>query len=125
MEKVFYFAEVLDSIKFVSTLIGVVIGIIALIVIILSCCTDFDEDERIVINKAIKLTVPIATIFTIVAIVCPTKKTYIYMNVGKYVDETAITNPEVKELPENAILLLNEYVKRELKEIKEEDNEYK
>lgn len=121
MEKVFYFAEVFDSIKFVSTLIGVVIGIIALIVIILSCCTDFDEDERIVINKARKFTVPITIIFTIVAIVCPTKNTYIYMNVGKYVDETAITNPEVKELPENAILLLNEYVKRELKEIKEEE----
>lgn len=121
MEKVFYFAEVFESIKFVSTLVGVAIGIVALVVIIFSFCSDLDEDERIMVNKARKLTVSIATIFTIIAIVCPTKKTYIYMNVGKYVDETTVTNPEVKELPENAILLLNEYVKRELKEIKEEE----
>lgn len=121
MEKVFYLAEVFDSIKFVSTLISVAVGIIALVVTMLSFCSNLDKDESIPLNKARKLTVPIAIIFTIIAIVCPTKKTYIYMNVGKYVDETTVTNPEVKELPENAILLLNEYVKRELKEIKEEE----
>ena len=121
MEKVFYFAEVFDSIKFVSTLVGTAMGIVALIVVTFSLCCDLDKDERIVINKAKKLSVSIAVIFTTIAIICPSKKTYIYMNVGKYVDETTVTNPEVKELPDNAILLLNEYVKRELKEIKEEE----
>lgn len=121
MEKIFYFAEIFDSLKLVSTLIGFAIGIVALVVTILSFCTDLDKDERILLIKHRKLTVPIATIFTIIAIVCPTEKTYIYMKVGKYVDEITVTNPEVKELPENAILLLNEYVKRELKEIKEEE----
>lgn len=121
MEKVFYLAEVFDSIKFVSTLISVAVGIIALVVTIFSFGSVLDEDERMMVNKAKRLTVSIATIFTIIAIICPSKKTYIYMNVGKYVDETTVANPEVKELPENAILLLNEYVKRELKEIKEEE----
>lgn len=34
-------------------------------------------------------------------------------------NDAVVSNPEVKKLPENAILLLNEYIKRELKEKEE------
>lgn len=120
MESIFYFAEVFDSAKFVSQALGTAIGIIAFILIVLSFCLDLDEDERIVINKARKLTTIITVIFIVIAIVCPSKQAFIFMMVGKCVDDTVMSNLEVKELPENAILLINEYVKRELKEKEDE-----
>lgn len=114
MESIFYFAELCDKLSAISIIIGVLFAVCSVV-----CCGLYiAEGEDYLKRYGIRTSIP-ALIFMIVAAVIPSKETYIFMKAGKCIDDAVVSNPEVKKLPENAILLLNEYIKRELKEKEE------
>ena len=114
MESIFYFAELFDKLSAISILISVLIAIVSVV-----CWGVYISDRDDYLKRYGIRTSIFALFFMIVAAVIPSKETYIFMKAGKCVDDAVVSNPEVKKLPENAILLLNEYIKRELKEKEE------
>ena len=114
MESIFYFAELCDKMSAIFIIIGVLIAVCSVV-----CWGLYVSEGEDFLRKYGIRTLITALIFMIVAAVIPSKETYIFMKSGKCVDDAVVSNPEVKKLPENAILLLNEYIKRELKEKEE------
>ncbi len=62
----------------------------------------------------------VAVLSVLAAIFVPSKKTYLFMVGGRYIDSVISENPEIQELPKNTIELLNEYIKAETEELREE-----
>lgn len=114
MESIFYFAELLDNLSEISITIGLLIAVVSVV-----CWGLYLFEREDFLRKYGIRTSITALILMIVTAVIPSKETYIFMKAGKCVDDAIVSNPEVKKLPENAILLLNEYIKRELKEKEE------
>lgn len=114
MESIFYFAELLDNFSCIFITISIFTALASVV-----CWCIYLAEGADFLKRFGKQTAIIALISMIVGSVIPSKETYIYMKAGKCVDDAVASNPEVKKLPENAILLLNEYIKRELKEKEE------
>ena len=119
MEKIFYLAQVLGGL---NTLCAVLTGIlsatfifIAIEIIISKSEGDETPKEMTKMFNAI----PLILIISIIGIIfIPSKQTFLFMIGGKAVDSIVEENPEVKELPENTLNLLNEYIKAETEKVK-------
>lgn len=128
MEKAFYLAQLFGGLNIVFTIFGVIFGV-ALIVTLVgrvissnyedSSC-NFTEKEHIIWKRSNKITTLLGIIFITLAVILPSKRTYLLMMSGKIVDMTIEQNPEVKEIPEKTIELLNTWLDKEILELKKD-----
>ena len=130
MEKAFYLAQLFGGLNIVFTIFGAIFGV-ALIVtlvgrIISSNYEDpscyFTEKEHIIWKRSNKITTLLGIIFITLAVILPSKRTYLLMMSGKIVDMTIEQNPEVKEIPEKTIELLNTWLDQETKKLLKDKN---
>lgn len=119
MERIFYLAQVFGGLNtlcvvlvslLTTTFIFVVIGVIA-------SKNEGDEIPKEV-TKMFRTILLIIFISILGVIFIPTKKTFLFMVGSRAVDSIVEENPKVKELPENTINLLNEYIKAETEKVK-------
>ena len=119
MEKIFYFAQLFNSLNTLFITL-VIISIVTLIFTGLRCiCEPYLNNEEIsVVKKITKYIILSLIIGTLGLTFCPTKQTYLFMVGGKVVDKLVENNPQLKEIPGNTIDLLNEYIKLETEKIR-------
>lgn len=127
MEKIFYFAQVCNSLSNLSIVLLIVFGITLLISSIFYICAkgDCDDDAAEISGRVCKISAPIVIIAALMAIFVPNKKTFLFMVGGRVVDSIVDDHPEVKEIPGNTLDLLNEYIKTattDLKQKKDDSN---
>ena len=119
MEKLFYLAQIFGNLHsasialFIASLIF--LGILLIVWGAASC--DLDEDTVKISKKMIKPTLICVIVGALLNIFVPSKETFLFMMGGKVVDSAISNNPEIKELPENTLNLLNEYIKSITKDI--------
>ena len=123
MEKVFYLAKVFDGLHVLAlilTILGVIISVIAVV-------NYFDLYEGSAEAKDFRKLVRSILVVTAISILClifvPDRRTYLFMVGGKIVDTAIETNPEILEIPENTISLVNEYIKSETQFLRSKNNE--
>ena len=124
MEKMFYLAELIGSLNTVCTAFAIIFSLAMVIgwvgKIISKLSDDYMENDK----KFFKLLSKYATIFGIIfilsAVILPSKKTYLLMMGGKVVDLTIENNPQIKEIPDKTIDLLNAWIEGETKNLKKE-----
>lgn len=124
MEKIFYLAQILGGLNTVSIVLLVcsfILLITALISWGLASC-DYDEDAVKVSKKLMKPAIIGIIIGALLNIFVPSKETFLFMVGGKVVDSTIANKPEIKELPENTLNLLNEYIKTATEQLKTKDD---
>lgn len=119
MEKIFYFAQVFNSLHYIATvLIVITIAAILITLIKIDCDFSFDEEDLKYFKKTVQYIAITFTIGILGVTFCPTKRTYLFMIGGRVVDELVENNPTIKEIPGNTIDLLNEYIKLETEKIR-------
>lgn len=120
MEKIFYLAQILGGLNTVSIVL-LVCSFILLITTLIVWAIGFCECDSDLTNASKKLIKP-AVIGIIVGallnIFVPSKETFLFMVGGKVVDSAIANKPEIKELPENTLNLLNEYIKTATEKLK-------
>lgn len=140
MEKIFYLSQVIGGLH---TMFGIILGIclcVALFVTIGTIMAAHEHDnpeedysfstkeardayaeECLLGYKALKkwatILWTVVFISACVKIFVPTKQTFLFMLGGAVVDNAIEHKPEIKELPENTLNLLNEYIKEATKGI--------
>ena len=120
----FYLAELIRSLNTVCTAFAIIFSLAMVIgwvgKIISKLSDDYMENDK----KFFKLLSKYATIFGIIfilsAVILPSKKTYLLMMGGKVVDLTIENNPQIKEIPDKTIDLLNAWIEGETKNLKKE-----
>ena len=124
MEKIFYLAQILGGLNTFSTVL-LICSFILLITTLIAWAIGFCECDSDLTNASKKLIKP-AVIGIIVGallnIFVPSKETFLFMVGGKVVDSAISNNPEIKELPENTLNLLNEYIKTATEQLKTKDD---
>lgn len=130
MEKAFYLAQLFGGLNTVFTIFGVIFGVALIVTLVgriissnyedYSC--NFTEKEHIIWKRSNKITTLLGIIFITLAIILPSKRTYLLMMSGKIVDMTIEQNPEVKEIPEKTIELLNTWLDQETKKLLKDKN---
>lgn len=139
MEKIFYLAQIIDGLHVFLAVIVVVSGFACIGTTIATICTaqSYDEsdeynvrghkDESLLIDYytlkkwATRLWITVI-VFTMSLIFVPSKQTYLFMVGGRVVDLAIEHNPDIKELPENTLNLLNEYIKTATDKISNKDS---
>ena len=122
MEKLFYFSNVLDGLNTLFVVLMILAGISAVAFLIFAI-SEYDEDD---VKKYVKATIASVVVFfvSILGIIfVPDKKTYLLMKGGKAVDVAIENNEEIRDIPENTLNLLNEYIKTVTNELNGEDSE--
>lgn len=103
-------------------------GIIATIVFLIytiDSYTNYGKDEDTSFyKKCTILSAIIAIVATIIVAFTPSRETYLLMKGGAVVDKAITNNGELKEIPENTLNLLNEYIKTVTGELKTETDEH-
>lgn len=124
MEKIFYLAQILGGLNTVSIVL-LVCSFILLITTLIVWAIGFCECDSDLTNASKKLIKP-AVIGIIVGallnIFVPSKETFLFMVGGKVVDSAIANKPEIKELPENTLNLLNKYIKTATEKLKTKDD---
>lgn len=125
MEKIFYFAQVLSGLNVLFVISAIVLGIASLVLTIGVYGDGFglsnEPPMQVAKLKSItKKVILVAVLSVLSAIFVPSKKTYLFMVGGRYIDSVISENPEIQELPKNTIELLNEYIKAETEKLREE-----
>lgn len=121
MEKFFYTAQVLGCFSGFGTAL-LILGIIAVLLCFggfLVSISEDDEDIKKVAKEGFKASFIVLAIGLVMHTFIPSRQTYIFMMGGKVVDSAIEkSNGEISELPENTLILLNEYIKQETAVIK-------
>lgn len=124
MEKIFYLAQIFGGLNTVSIVL-LVCSFILLITTLIVWAIGFCECDSDLTNASKKLIKP-AVIGIIVGallnIFVPSKETFLFMVGGKVVDSAIANKPEIKELPENTLNLLNKYIKTATEKLKTKDD---
>jgi hypothetical protein len=125
MEKMFYLAELIGSLDKFSIGFAIIFSMAMAIGwigrVISNCGSDYTEDDKKIFKQLSKYATIFGIIFILSAIILPSKKTYLLMMGGKVVDLTIENNPQLKEVPEKTINLLNTWIEEETKNIKKEN----
>ena len=115
MENIFYFSQVfgvLNTILIIGFVLTTAVAVIALIAHTMNRCDD-SMSEAETCMKWFKRSMIVAFLFALPMTFIPSKQTYLFMAGGKVVDDIVKNNPEVKDIPNNTLNLLNEYIKAE------------
>ena len=126
MEKIFYYASVFETFRIIAGLI-LAIGLIAFIGFFIYAIDEYvhygkNEDLSFFI-KADALCLLIVLFSSLIVVFIPSRETYLLMKGGKVVDTAINNNEDLKNIPENTLNLLNEYIKTVTEELSEENNE--
>ena len=89
--------------------------------VISNCSSDYTGNDKRIFKLISKYATIFGIIFILSAIILPSKETYLLMMGGKVVDLTIENNPQLKEVPEKTINLLNTWIEEETKNIKKEN----
>ena len=124
MEKIFYTAHILDTLN-TFLIIFWVVALIVFAVFFVEMVVEYDsygrnDEDFKFYQKGALWSLLAAIILGCGVIVTPDKETYLLMTGGRVVDYTIDNNPEIKEIPENTISLVNEYLKTVTNELKGE-----
>jgi Na+-driven multidrug efflux pump len=127
MERMFYLAELIGNLDKACTAIAIIFSIGMTVGwigrVISSCCSDYTEDDKKAFKQVSKYSTIFGIIFILAALILPSKDTYLLMMGGRVVDLTIEDNPQIKEIPEKTIDLLNAWIEEETKNIKEENEQ--
>ena len=127
MEKIFYIAHILDTLN-TFLIIFWVVAMLAFAVFFVEMIIEYDSygknsDDFKLYQKGTLWSLLAGIILGCGTIVTPDKDTYLLMMGGRVVDYTVNHNPEIKEIPENTISLVNEYLKTVTNELKGEHSD--
>lgn len=126
MEKIFYSAQVIGGLHTMFSIILGVCMVAALFVTIGAIVNAADYDDAVdrrrnnaeeslwgyrVFKKWATILWVVVLFSACVKIFVPNKQTFLFMVGGAVVDNAIEHKPEIKELPENTLNLLNEYIK--------------
>jgi hypothetical protein len=127
MEKMFYLAELIGKLNNVCTILAILFSIAMAIGWIGRVISTIGEDYTECDKKALKQVSKYSTIFGIIfilaALILPSKDTYLLMMGGRVVDLTIEGNPQIKEIPEKTIDLLNAWIEEETKNLMEKNEQ--
>ena len=132
MEKIFYFAQVVNGLHSAFAFMCVIGSIATIVVTILTIVNAVEangNDEysslkrEALLNYKVfrKWTVRLWCFLSIAIVGCifiPSKQTYLFMVGGNAVDKIVEKSPEIKEIPSNTLELLNEYIKAETEKVR-------
>ena len=123
MEKVFYWANVLDGLEaiLITFLIISLIIFAVWITLYLAEVSDYrpyDDDIRR-FGKGALLSFIVSVILSLATIFIPNKETYLLIQGSKAIEQMYNKSETLQELPKNTVNLLNEYVKTLTEELKE------
>lgn len=124
MEKIFYTAQVFEGLYILMCVIFGVCLATAFALMLFGYCSKVEDKEDETAKKyfhKMRVWGAAALIGVLGMIFMPTKQTYIFMVGGRAVDEAISVNPEIKELPNNTLNLLNEYIKLETEKVREKN----
>lgn len=124
MEKLFYLAQILGGLNTVFKILLVCSFILLFTALIswgIASC-DLDEGMEKCSKKLIKPALIGIIVGALLNIFVPSKETFLFMVGGKVVDSAIANKPEIKELPENTLNLLNEYIKTATEQLKTKDD---
>lgn len=116
MEKAFYIADVLDKLQPLLTIFGVGGLTFSPFVFLFGKCgvdCDTDDERKSVMRWSFRL-LAIGAIAMSLHIALPSKETYLFMQIGSVVDMAVEDNPNLKQIPESTIILLNKHIENEL-----------
>lgn len=113
METFFYWAEVLNSLRVVLTVMTFICALVGGIAFLIWAS---DEEERVL--KAVRAAMSLALALGILATVIPSKQTLYLMKGGALVEQVMQQSEDAKELPENTLKFINEYLKKQTEELK-------
>lgn len=119
MEKIFYLAQIFNSLHWIAIILtAIAIAAILITLTKIDCDFSFDEDELIHFKKTIRYIVITFCIGLLGLTFCPTKQTYLFMVGSRTIEDVIENNSTLKEVPGNTIDLLNEYIKLETEKIR-------
>lgn len=116
MEKVFYIADLLDKLQPLLTILGVGGLVFFVFVFLWAKCgvgCDTDKECKSALRGSFVL-LAIGVIAMSLHIALPSKRTYLFMQIGSIVDTAVENNPNLKQIPENAMIIFNKYIEDEL-----------
>lgn len=139
MWKLFYFADVVETLRVVLLVLIILSTILFIISLIWRLIYRFDNYEDIdsetingelnlerlrylTLQKLNRIGLITLILSIILRIVTPSKNTIYLMAGGKLVDMTIENNPQIKEVPGKTIDLLNAWLEKETGEIKSQEN---
>ena len=119
----FYLAELIGNLDRVCTILAILFSIAMAIGWTgrVTFGEDYTEGDKKAFKQVSKYSTIFGIIFIIAALILPSKNTYLLMMGGRVVDLTIENNPQIKEIPEKTIDLLNAWIEEETKNIKEEN----
>ena len=121
MEKIFYLAQVVNGLSTVFTVFLIISSVISVILLIGYACEKSEGNkEADSLLKIVKKVLVVFIISLVGAVFVPSKETFLFMVGGSVVDQAMEHKPEIKELPENTLELLNEYIKTATDKVREE-----
>lgn len=123
MERIFYFAQVLDVLNIIIILCLIAFGVLSIGLTIARFAegweADCESDKPLI--AATKRCYLLVAIYALLAIFVPTKETFLFMVGGRIVEQTIDNHPQVKEIPGNTLELLNEYIKTATEDLREKN----
>jgi predicted transporter len=127
MEKMFYLAELIGNLNKVCTILAIIFSMAMAIGwigrVISTVGEDYTEGDKKAFKQVSKYSTLFGILFILAALILPSKNTYLLMMGGRVVDMTVENNPQIKEIPEKTIDLLNAWIEEETKNIKEENEQ--
>ena len=133
MEKLFYYAQLIDGAHILCTVL-LALSSFAFLVTFIATMVNVREHDAVEFSESTRLgaiasyrafrkwayrTFALAIFCALFVIFVPSKKTFLFMIGGSAVDKVVANNPEVKEIPGNTLELLNEYIKAETVKLRE------
>ncbi len=123
----FYLAELIGSLNEACTMLAILFSMAMAIGwvgrVISTIGEDYTEGDKKAFKQVSKYSTIFEIIFILAALILPSKETYLLMMGGRVVDLTIEDNPQIKEIPEKTIDLLNAWIEEETKNIKEENEQ--
>ena len=118
MEQIFYLAQAFGTIHNIGCTIASLSGLV-LVVATIGIFANDTKDGSELCKKISRRMAAIVSISLLFCAFMPRRETYLLMAGGRVIDMAAADSPEIKELPENTLNLLNEYIKQSTERIRD------
>lgn len=129
MERVFYYAQIIDGLNTLFSFVCGACGIAAIYLSVAAFVIYYDANDQESLIKCKSLRRWAIRVWSILAVAIvgiifiPTKQTFLFMVGGHAVDSMIERHPGIKDIPGNTLDLLNEYIKAETEKIRRKQDE--